>query len=102
MPSSEPTVNVEVVLLPVAGTERIWLALKATFAVFAETSNVAPDAIDIVTEFAIVPDPLKASVPDEIEVLPVNVFTPVNVQVPASCFVRVPVVVPTILAKVPP
>ena len=86
IPSLEPTVNVEVALLPLAGTEKIWLALKATFAVMAETSNVAPDAVVIVPEFEIVPEPDNAKVPEEIVVVPTYVLSPERVKVPEPVF----------------
>ena len=60
---------VEVALLPVAGMDSACEAPKATLVVLDDTSNVAPDAMEILP-VPITPEPLRARVPPDMVVVP--------------------------------
>ena len=91
------TVSVDVVLLPVAAIDNICDAPRVVPLVVAEILKVAPEAIAIVGELAIEPEPLRAKVPALIAVFPLYVFIPPKVRFPAPFFVNpneAPLIIP--------
>ena len=61
----------------------------------ADTSKVAPAAMEIVAELLIEPALPKASVPELIVVAPVKVFVPFKIKVPVPIFDKPPLPLPS-------